>query len=434
MKKTTIILLLVLEIFLLFLFQNIHTLFKEIESTDIKKIQNPYKYSEDIKKIGKLFGSLTIIFGLLVVATGFYLALLYRKSRHKPEPENIPPLHNYLLELKGSETQLKDMVEKQKEHVTTKEELNKTIINNINSAVIFLNRSGRIDTFSVAAEQLFNQSYANAKNNLPQTILAGFPEISKFIRENSGKRRSEEINSNNKIFQVEMIPIEDIGQLLLIKDITEERKREEIHLRNSNFVMLGEMAAFLAHEVRNSLGVIYGYTRTITSEPEKISKVNKEINFLTTMMETYLSFSKPIHVNPKEPINITEILKRTAAETDINLQLPKAHPQPSINSDPTLIHSVLTNLFRNSREAGADNIEATLFADEGEPVYLQLTDNGNGIPDDMQEKIWFPFFTTKEKGTGMGLALIRKIINSLNGEISLTKSTTKGTTFTITFY
>jgi signal transduction histidine kinase len=434
MKKTTIILLLILEISLLFLFQNIHTLFKEIEDVDIRNIQNPSKYNADIKRIGKLFGGLSVILGLLVVATGFYLALLYRKSRHKPEPENIPPLHNYLLELKGSETQLKDMVEKQKENVTAKEELNKTIINNINSAVIFLNRSGRIDIFSATAEQLFNQSYANAKNNLPQAILAGFPEISQFIEENSGKRHSEEINSNNKIFQVELIPIEEIGQLLLIKEITEEKKREEIHLRNNNFVMLGEMAAFLAHEVRNSLGVIYGYTRTIISESDKINKVNKEINFLTTMMETYLSFSKPIHVNPKEPIDIADILKRTSAEADIRLQLPDSCPDATIHSDPTLIHSILTNLFRNSREAGADNIEAALFADEGEPVYLQLTDNGKGISEDIQEKIWFPFFTTKEKGTGMGLALIRKIINSLNGEISLTKSTSKGTTFTITFF
>ena len=79
----------------------------------------------------------------------------------------------------------------------------------------------------------------------------------------------------------------NIGTLLIFDDITDEKKREAIIQKNRNFIMLGEMAAFLVHEVRNSLGVIFGYTRTIDKEVEKIEKVNKEIIFLTEMIPNH---------------------------------------------------------------------------------------------------------------------------------------------------
>jgi signal transduction histidine kinase len=439
MKKTTIIFMLVIQIVLLFVFHNIQSLFKEIEDVDITKIRNPYKFTEDIKQIRKVFSTLAIVMGLLVIITGFYLVILFKKSRTKPERDAIPPLQDYLLELKGSETQLKHLVEEQRVHVATKEELNKSIINNINSAVIFINGVGRIDIFNTVAEQLFSQSFAHAKNNLPAKILSRYPEIVEFVENHEGVKISKEITANEQIFFVDLNPIENIGQLLLIKDITEEKKREEIEQRNENFVMLGEMAAFLAHEIKNSLGVIYGYTKTIKGDEEKTGKVNKEVNFLTAMMESFLSFSRPVRVDMEETIDLVDLFDKIAAERDIEIEINPdlGEAAMSVNSDPALIRSVFSNLLLNSREAGADKVEVIFKPfkdDQAKNLEIILKDNGRGIDEKIIEKIWYPFFTTKDKGTGMGLAIIRKIITTLNGDISLEASGPRGTTFKIIFY
>jgi signal transduction histidine kinase len=432
MKKTTIILLLVLQLFLMLIFQNIYSLFKGFENVDLRQIKNPLQLMNDIKRIRSIFSLLFIITSLLFVGSAVYLGVLFKKSRLRSEEKGIPPLHDYLLELKGSETELKNLVEKQQAHVLEKEELNKNIINNINSAVIFINRTGRIDIFNAVAQQLFSQGYANAKNNLPEKILGKFPGIVEFVQANEGRKVSSELTSNDRAFWVDLNPLGNIGQLLMVKDITEEKKREAIDRSNSNFIMLGEMTAFLAHEVRNSLGVIYGYSKTIKTDQEKIRKVNKEIHFLTAMMESFLAFSKPVEVQKQEVIDLAELLAKIAGENGLALETNRE--KINLDSDPSLLRPVFSNLLLNSKEAGANRVGVSFKPKKNNDLEILLKDNGKGIAGDVKEKIWYPFFTTKEKGTGMGLAVIRKIINTLRGEISLVETGPQGTTFKIVFY
>ncbi|MCP5052717.1 MAG: hypothetical protein GY940_36455 [bacterium] len=440
MKKATIILVLIILIVLLFVFQTLYTWFSDLESVNFAAIRNPRGVMQNIAKMRKMFSALSMMVGLLVIGTGIYLMIQFKKPKPKEGIAPIPPLQNYLLQLKGSETQLKDMVEKQQVHVTEKDELNKSIINNINAAVMVLNPSRRVDTFNTVAQQLFSQSFVNVKNNLLGAVLSKYPEIVTFVDTNAEEKTSAEVQSNGRYFSIDSNPLENIGQLVIVRDITEEKRREEFERNNGNFIMLGEMAAFLAHEVRNSLGVIYGYTKTIKSEKEKTKteKVNKEINFLTAMMENFLNFSKPVKVTKGETIDLAVLFQSVADETGIALELePKKGGEPAgvlPDTDPALVHSIVSNLLLNAGEAGADTVEVSIDTPGDEKLEITLTDNGNGVPEDIREKIWFPFFTTKEKGTGMGLAIIRKIVHSLNGEIALTASGSEGTTFRITFY
>ncbi len=427
MKKATVILLLIIQIALLFIFQNIHALFKKYEEVGVTDLG---LLMENMQKLKKMFSILSMVFGLTLALTGIYLLFLIKKSKEKPEHDSIPPLHDYLLQLKTSESQLKSIVETQQEKVTQKEELNKNIINNINAAIIFLNTSGRIEIFNAVAEALFLQSYANAKNNRLDKILANFPGLIEFVELQQEHKITREIASNEKIFWTHMTPIDQVGVLLIIRDITEEKKREELDRRNENFVMLGEMTAFLAHEVKNSLGVIYGYTKTIKSENEKTGKIGKEILFLTDMMESFLNFSRPITIERKEQIDLVSLLKKIAVEKEI--AVIAAGEPIMLENDPALIQSIFSNLILNSKQAGADRVEVTLKKDQDLEIYLK--DNGKGIDPKIREKIWYPFFTTKDKGTGMGLPSIRKIINFLKGEIILTDTGSQGATFKIIFY
>jgi len=427
MKKATVILIIVILIALLFIFQNIHSLFNEYETIGIR---NPAQLLENTKELKKIFTGLSIVTGLILLATGFYLVVLFKRERERPEYKSIPPLQDYLLQLRSSESQLKDMVATQKETVAQKEELNRNIVNNIDAAIIFLNPGGRIEIFNAAAEAQFSQSYANARNNVLENVLSRFPGIVSFVREQEGQRISREIASGEKTYWVHLNPMEQVGLLIIARDVTEEKKREEIDRRNSNFVMLGEMTAFLAHEVRNSLGVILGYTKTIKAEKEKIEKINKEILFLTDMMESFLNFSRPVTINKEEEIDLVTMLQKIAAEKEIAVEVP-AGPV-FIKNDAVLVQSIFSNLVLNSKEAGADKIKVTFK--KGKYLEISLNDNGKGIDPKIRGKIWYPFFTTRDKGTGMGLPSIRKIINTLKGEIALEESGTEGTTFKIVFY
>lgn len=395
---------------LLFIFQNIYSLFRGYEEVGVR---DHTVLMENLRTLKNIFSSLSVITGLVLVGIGLYLVYLFKKAKEKPGPETISPLQDYLLQLKNSESQLKDIVEIQQEKVTQKEELSKNIINNIDAAIIFLNPGGRIEIFNAVAEELFSQSNVNAKNNTLGTILSGFPEIVEFADVHDEEKISGEVTSGEKIYWVHLNPINGIGDLIFIRDITEEKKREEIDRRNSNFIMLGEMTAFLAHEVRNSLGVIYGYTKTIKSEKEKIGKINKEILFLTDMMECFLNFSKPVTIDKKEQMDLAALVKGIAGEKDIAMDV--TDKPVMFENDAALIHSIFSNLVLNSKEAGADRIKVSFRSKKDERLEITLTDDGKGIEPRNREKIWYPFFTTKDKGTGMGLPSIRKIINSLKG-------------------
>jgi two-component system sensor histidine kinase PilS (NtrC family) len=322
------------------------------------------------------------------------------------------------------------MLEEQQVNVVKKEELNKSIIHNINAAVIFLNHADKIEIFNPCAEQMFVQSFANAKNNVLERVLSDFPEMVEFVQQNKGLRRSAEVTSSGRVCQIDLSPLGEIGTLIMIRDLTEEKMREEIDRRNKNFITLGEMTAFLTHEVRNSLGVIYGYMKTLKADSKKTQRINKEIQFLNAMIESFLNFSKPVRVEKREKVDLINILTKTCSEYKIGFTPPTE--KMVLETDPALVRSLFSNMVLNAREAGADLIE--IGVEKEDFFELTLRDNGNGMDEKTKEKMWLPFFSTKEKGTGMGLAIVRKIVNSLNGEISLVESNKEGTTFKITFY
>jgi nitrogen fixation/metabolism regulation signal transduction histidine kinase len=439
MKKSVVILLIVVQIILLFIFQNIYFLYKEFEKIDVNDVKKNLTIMENIKKMKRIFSILSIITGFFLIITGIYLGFLYKKSKGEINVKEIPLLQNYLSELKDSQVELKDILEEQQEKVLRKEELNKSIINNINSAIIFLNNFNRIDIFNLVAEKLFSKSFAHAKNNTVDEIFKTFPELVKFINKNKNLRISSEIASTGKIFWLDLIPMENIGVLIIIKDITEDRKREEIESKNKNFIMLGEMTAFLAHEVKNSLGAIYGYSRTIESEikksekkqlVDKINKVNKEINLLSIMMESFLNFSKPVSIEKREQTDLKQLLEKLADEQGLGIEF--LDKDLKLETDPILIKSVFSNLLLNAKEAEATKIKIDF--NEGEFLEIFLKDNGKGIQKEIWEKVWLPLFTTKEKGTGMGLPMVRKILNSIHGDIQLVKSSSEGSVFRIFFF
>lgn len=384
---------------------------------------------DSFRAMKKLLSGLIIFLGMFIAVSGIYLVVQLRKKGPEKSLDAGAPLQDYLVEMKNAQIELQDLVAAQSRSSTEKEELNKSIINTIHLGVIFLSAGGKIELFNPAAQELFGRSYASAKNHPLEEVLRGHAELARFIL--SGEARTAaEIESGPFIFHVDVVPVGDGGRLALVRDVSAERARERIQRQNANLIMLGEMAASLAHEVRNSLGVILGYSKAMRSEPEKARKIAREIQFMSDMMESFLRFAKPVEKVIRKKTDLGRLIEAAAAVHQIPVELPAAPME--LKSDPLLLNVVFSNLFLNARQAGASRLRAE-FA-PGEAPSLTLSDDGPGIPVANRERIWLPFFSTKDKGTGMGLATVKKLVSALSGDIQLVNPGEKGAKFRIVFY
>jgi signal transduction histidine kinase len=497
MKKSFIILIIIIQIIALFVFENMYSLFKNLEKNEIANIIAnseiqaelhvlktwqrlpipdqtsyfdqilPIELGEDSrqilqsgkkqilllkKQLGtsssllfkktiqstqleafrsviKILSSLTVFLGIFIIACCIYLVFLLRKKGPLKNAETISPFQDYLLEMKNSELELKSQVAAQSKSSIKIEELNKSIINTIHLAVIFTDAAGKIEIFNPAAQKYFGCSFAGAINNSLAEVLKDHPELLSFII-SSQHKNSTEIESAGRIFFTDVVPVGTSGRLIVIRDVSSERKKEKIQRLNANLMMLGEMAASLAHEIRNSLGVILGYSKAIRTDPEKTGKISREIHFLSAMMESFLKFARPVEKVKHIKIVLGPIIAASAAAHNLTVRLPEKDLQ--IESDPLLLNVIFSNLMLNASQAGAGNIQVKFYP--GENTVISISDDGPGIAAVVKDKIWLPFFSTRDKGTGMGLATVKKLVSTLNGDIQLLDDGKPGATFRIVFY
>ncbi len=383
-----------------------------------------------LRQLRQITSGVALVLGFFLLVSAVYLVFLFRKRRPPPEEEpHLPPLATYLADLQSQETVLRDEVNRHSASSREKEDLNQGIVQTIGSALMYVSRAGRVEIFNPAAQTVFGKSFAQVRNSTPQVALQGFPELLDLLA-NARERISGEWTFGERCLAVDITPVGG-GKLLIARDITLERQRERIHSQSRNFIMLGEMATALAHEIKNSLGTIYGYSRSIHSAPEKTSRIDGEVHYLTALMESFLNFAKPVPEIRRQEFDLAESTRKAATDAGLDLEIDK-RSQPFCG-DPVLMASVLTNLAMNAVQAGATRWQVS-FRREGEVLSLILADNGAGIPAGTASKIWLPFFTTREKGTGMGLALVRKLLHAMLAEIELLSPPPPGATFRITFY
>ena len=314
--------------------------------------------------------------------------------------------------------------------VSRQQELNLSIIRHINAAIVLVNARGKVEIFNHRAEKIFNRSAASVIHHPAAQVFSQCSDLAREFSKETVAEGSRVFSWLGKDFRVDLSPVGGEGTLVVMRDITRERQRAEVRRRHRSFAMLGEMAAYLTHEMRNSLGAVYGYTRTLKGDDEKVGRINKEIRYLTEMMENFLNFAKPLQPGERVAVNLTQILAAACAEAGLETDLPEDAVE--IQGEPGLVRSLCSNLARNAAEAGAKRVELSVVGSD--PLELRLRDDGSGIAEDQRDKIWLPFFTTREKGTGMGLALVRKVMNALDGEIRLGDSLKKGTEFRLTFF
>jgi PAS domain S-box-containing protein len=323
------------------------------------------------------------------------------------------------------------------------------------SGLIIVDRAGNITGHNPASDRIF-----------AGTLVTGFP-LQDLVRESvvledllSRCMTMGEVftrvefdvpaPTGDKRIGINLSPITDAngeieGAICLLSDLTEIVELQSRVKLKENFAALGEMSAGIAHEFKNSIATIVGYAQMSTSETELKAiqsyarEILKESQALSNMVTDFLNFARPVKTSIHET-DLVELLKSVVA--DLRNLRPGGYEvrflssgEAVVDCDPTLMRQSFLNLLINATEAmdvaGTISVLVDAPADRTH-VRVIVEDSGHGIPENVIAKIFFPFFTTKTHGTGLGLSLVQKIILAHNGRIEVQSTEDKGTRFTVT--
>ena len=233
-----------------------------------------------------------------------------------------------------------------------------------------------------------------------------------------------------------------LGAVILLNDLREIRDLHERARRAEHLASIGRMAATVAHEIRNPLSSIRGlaqYFVANTDDPEEetyAQTIVAESDRLNTVVSELLDYARPLQLNLEETVITTLFedtigaISREAEENGIEIEQDVSPDIPVTQVDRDRFLQVLLNLTQNSIAAMPDGGKLTLRANwikELRSILLVVEDTGAGISQEDMPRLFEPFFTTRTHGTGLGLAVVRKIVDAHNGKIDVESEKGKGT-------
>ena len=241
---------------------------------------------------------------------------------------------------------------------------------------------------------------------------------------------------------------ESIGRIFYFIDISDTEELEKRMHQSEKLALVGEVAAGAAHEIRNPLAVIHGFislmNQSLSDEEKKrfyLPLLMKELERINYIIEEMLLLSKPgapvmKKVSMQDIINeLLPLITHSSKFTEKDKLIFDVKLQPHIlKVDEKQIKQVLHNLIRNSMEAMDGEGVITIYSQVHEDSYcLYIEDTGKGIPLHMQQSLYQPFSTSKDSGTGLGLPIAQRILESHGGQIKLLSTSSRGTVFVIKF-
>ncbi len=231
--------------------------------------------------------------------------------------------------------------------------------------------------------------------------------------------------------------------LTILRDITQRKKLEESLRKAETLHVIGELAAGIGHEIRNPMTSIKGFIQLMkedSSNAEYYDVILNEFKRIETIISEFMVLSKPQAFQMTEEI-LQEIIQNTLVLLDVQARLKniQIHLEveegfPTIICEKNQMQQVFIHFIKNGIEAmeSGQNLWVRLKKGENSTVLIEIKDEGCGIPEEMLDKLGEPFYTTKEKGTGLGMMMIYKIIQNHKGSIEVKSKVNVGTIFKIT--
>jgi two-component system sporulation sensor kinase A len=235
-----------------------------------------------------------------------------------------------------------------------------------------------------------------------------------------------------------------VGMYSIVKDLTHQKETEELLRKSEKLSVVGELAAAVAHEIRNPLTALKGFIkllqRGMDSKQDYFKIIDDELARIEMISSEMLVLSKPhvtrnVELSLKKIFNHVNILLNSEANMKcIEIITDFEEGLPPIVGEETQLKQVFVNLLKNAIEAmpGGGSILVTMKRISGH-IRVEIIDEGCGIPENMLEKLGEPFYSTKEKGTGLGLLVTHRIIDAHQGRMEISSKINAGTTISVYF-
>jgi PAS domain S-box-containing protein len=398
----------------------------------------------------------SILFLIVLIILLYLIRLFigfYRTSKNLNQKDAsqvgfvVDTFHELVSQLKEKEKELEILGKKAEDRAIAIEGYNENILQSVPSGVISFDQEMRITKVNLAAEKILEVRAENIIGEYHTDVLN--KPIIDFLNDRKVIERGEIAYitpSGKRIWLgLTLSPLKDregliIGQILVFTDLTHLKAVEsQIKLRDK-LSSLGEISAGIAHELRNPMGVIAGYTKLMSKKADNslkptVDAISKEIVVMDRIISDFLSFAKPAELNIAKS-NLKAIIENCVTSvmgkrTDLSLNID-INALPALKGDEVFLRQAFINLIQNAVDAmpQGGNLKIKALPSTGDFMDILISDTGHGISEDIKDKIFLPFFTTKEQGTGLGLAIVHKIVISHGGSISV-DSSEKGTTFNI---
>lgn len=366
-------------------------------------------------------------------------------------------MQGVIQQLREQEKELERLHKIEKERAEQTERLSEEVTRNMPAGLLVVNATGIISSSNPAAEQVLGirglgfRRYSEA--------LGQHSELTKLVAEclETGRIfRREEVEhvppaGDPRHLGVTISPIRRnqgkiSGVICLLTDLTELAALQQRMQLKENLAALGELSAGIAHEFKNALATISGYAQMIpdaspNESADYAKKIVEQTRNITHMVAEFLKYARPLEI-PEERVDLEKVVNRAVAE------VVQAMPQVTIEcrgafgdvaGDEGLLRQALLNLARNAAEAcveaeGGGRVTLRGEVVENEETGWQrviVTDNGPGIVAAAMPKLFRPFFTTKSNGTGLGLAVVQKIIVQHGGQVEVRNCPKGGAEFIV---
>ncbi|MGY0693886.1 PAS domain S-box protein [Virgibacillus sp. FSP13] len=291
----------------------------------------------------------------------------------------------------------------------------------------------------VIGENVFNFIDQETKNKLidKQVFTKAVGPLEGKVIRYDGKKVDIELKTIPTLYQ------EKQAVHAIIEDITERKRTQELMINTEKLTVAGQLAAGIAHEIKNPLTAIKGFLQIIENDlPDKktyFNVISQEMNRIETILSELLILAKPQTVKFEQKniaVILNHVMTLSKALPDLNNIVITENIEsdlPAIFCDENQLKQVFINFVKNSVEAMTNGGEILIEAKRknNKTIIVRIIDQGHGIPEHLLNRVGEPFLTTKDKGTGLGLMISRQIINSHNGELHF-NSSKEGTTVEVT--
>ena len=372
--------------------------------------------------------------------------------------------------LREKEGELSRLYAAERSKAETLNRYQQTILGSISSGVISFKPDLTIVVFNKTARQIFGIGEDEAVGRSCREVFGEDAEIAAVAGEALRQQRifsRLELSVRRRDGSIRRVGLSSsllkdgegnlVGLALLLTDLTEILQFREQAVMRDSLAALGQMSAGIAHEFRNSLGVIMGYAKLLQRKPSSdedsshayLQEIVSEIDLLEATLRDFLAFAKPMQLS-RVAVGVKALTSETLdgfrqamEDGKIKLLIDLPQEELTVQADPYALRQALGNLIRNALEAmpGGGELAVKVRSDGAESggafggragmVEIIVQDTGPGVPHEDIDRIFTPFFSQKEGGTGLGLALVQKTVLALGGRVGVENREGGGACFSI---